>query len=168
MMARAVTVGAGRDIGVWKALLIDFLSRRYELLRSAPQGSRIEVLEMRGEGGQHGGTQHVRHTVHELVLPPAVDERVQLVLEILGLLPGEARDRVGAMIALPVRAVTGLAIGELRVEVLLRDRRSLRMSWQSGNDCQHYRRQRQSQQLHDPGSGCNIIVSCAPLVRSSG
>jgi hypothetical protein len=63
----------------------------------------------------------VRHVEHDRVLAPALDKGVELVLDVLGLLPRKARNRIESTIALAGETVAGFAILDLGLKLLLRN-----------------------------------------------
>ena len=123
---RPVTGGAGRNVGRRHAFLKDFLAGGDELARLAAERLGVQVLKTLGQRRQHAGPQNMRHVEHHGVHAPALDEGLELVLQIFRLLPGETRHRIGAAEALARNAVAGLAIGEFGLELGARRRVRLR------------------------------------------
>jgi hypothetical protein len=109
------------------------------------------ILKIRGESLQHCRTENVRHVEHDRVLPPALDKGIQLVLDVLGLLPGKPRHRIESAIALAGETVAGLAIVDLGLELPLRSSRLvLRVNhWGEGNQDRRIQRRSQADDLHD-------------------
>ena len=77
---------------------------------------------MLGQTFEHRRTEDMRHVEHHRVRSPAIDERLQLILQVFGLLPGQSRHRIRTAKPLPRYAVTSFAIGDLGFKLLLRNR----------------------------------------------
>src|ERR1035437_3880702 len=118
---RPVTGSAWRNLGAGNAFFVDFFPSGHELLRSPSQRFGIEILEIRGQPRQHRWAQNMRHVKHHGVRSPAFDKRLQLILQIFGLLSRQSRHRKGSAKPLRRYPVTGLAIVRLGLELLLRD-----------------------------------------------
>ena len=117
-----VTGGACRDIGVGNAVLENLFSERDELRRRAADGFWIKAPEIRREGRDHSRTQSMRHVEHDIVGAAVLDKSAELILQILGLLAGEPRNRKISVIALRRRAMTVFAIRELGLDAPRRSR----------------------------------------------
>ena len=97
-----------------------FLSRGDVFFWRAAEGRRIERSKVGGERRDHRRAQHMRNVGHDVVRPPAFNKCPQLVLDVLGLLSGEPRDRIKSAIALSRRVRGSLG----NIAVLLRTRPS--------------------------------------------
>src|ERR1700730_1045745 len=117
-----VTGRACRDIGVGNAVLKNLLSERDELRRRATDGFWIKSPEIRRQSRDHPRTQGVRHIEHDIVGAAVLDKGAELILQILGLLAGEARNRKISLIALRRRPVTVFAIREFGLDAPRRGR----------------------------------------------
>jgi hypothetical protein len=107
---RTVTRGAWSNVGFRNSFLVDCLPHCHELLWRSAQRFGIKYIEMRGKGLLHGRAQNSRHPGHEEARPLALDEGTQLILEVLGLLPGKSRHRDRSTITLSRQTMTGLAV----------------------------------------------------------
>ena len=65
---------------------------------------------MLGKSRSHRRAQNMCHAVHISIFPPVLDKGLQLILDVLGLLSREPRDRIEAMITFPRYAVARRAI----------------------------------------------------------
>jgi hypothetical protein len=61
----------------------------------------------------------MRHVKHHGVCAPSLDERAQLILKVLGLLPCKSGHGKGAAKTLPRQPMAGFAVLQLGLKILL-------------------------------------------------
>jgi hypothetical protein len=118
---RSVTRGACCDVFIGHPVLEDFLASLRELLRRAAKRWRIERAKICGKSRDHRLAQRMRYVEHHVVCSSMLDESLQLILQIYGLLSGEARYGVIAMETLRRNAMADFAILKLGLNFLFRD-----------------------------------------------
>src|ERR1035438_490922 len=116
---RAVTGGAGGNVGFGKTFLEDSFPGRDRSPGRSAERFGIEPSKMRGQRRQHRRAQHMRDVEHDRIGPPALDEGPQLSLDVFGLLPGKPRHRKVSEIPLARQPMAGLAIFQLGLQPAL-------------------------------------------------
>src|SRR6516162_7539424 len=96
---RAMAHRAGLNAGFRNPFLIEFFPGGYLVLGGTLQRFGIQIFEMRRESRQHCGAESIRHCEHEFALAPALEEGLQLILQVLRLLSGEPWNRKRSTIA---------------------------------------------------------------------
>jgi hypothetical protein len=114
---RAVAGGAGCHVGFGDTVLEYLFAHRNQAPRSAAEWWWIERAKIGGKSGYHPWIQRVGNVEHDVVGSPMFDEGFQLILQILGLLAGEARDRKVAMKALRRAPMAVFAVRQLGLNV---------------------------------------------------
>jgi len=86
------------DVGAGQSVVVDFFSRGNEFIWSGgSEGFWIEIVKALCESRKAlpgSGRGHIKHNV---VGPPAVNERLHLVLQVFGLLSRKPRDWIISM-----------------------------------------------------------------------
>ncbi|WP_428549825.1 hypothetical protein [Roseiarcus sp.] len=106
--------GTGGNILIGQSIREDLFPQSGVARGRAANRRRIQGAHVRGQSGDHIGRYAVGHIGHHGVQPPALKEGVQLIFDILRLLPGEARHGVKPAKTLCGRTMTGRAIFEFR------------------------------------------------------
>jgi hypothetical protein len=89
-----VASGACRDVLFRQAVLEDFPACRRELPRRAAKWWRIERVEICGKRRDHRRAQRMCDVEHDVVCSSMLNESLQLIFQICGLLSGEGWYRV--------------------------------------------------------------------------
>ena len=98
--------------------MIDLFPFRHEVSWSAAIGRRVEILEMCGQGVDHPGAEDMGHIAHHWVQAPAIDEGLQLVLDVVRLLAREAGHGIRPYETARRQPMTGFTITRLSFEFL--------------------------------------------------
>src|SRR6516164_674089 len=106
---------AGGNICLWHAFLEDLLSFVDVSFWSTPQRLRIELIEIGRQRIDHRWAQDVPDVEHDVARPATLNKGLQLILQILGRLTRQPRDRVIAVKTLCRDAVADFAIAKLGV-----------------------------------------------------
>src|ERR1700692_574498 len=169
---RTVAGGARRHIAGRNSFFEYPLAGGDETPGRAAQRLGIEVVKIRGQRRDHCRAQHVADVEHDIVGPPVLGKRVQLVFQIFGLLSGKARYRVITVKALGRHAVADLAIGKLRLDVLAGNGRRLGVlstarPRKSDREDGGLQNQLCADSLHDAGSALAVLTDPTTTSESS-
>src|SRR5580704_10740561 len=171
LAVRAVAGGARRHIAGWNSFLEDLFAGGDDIFGCAAQRLGIEIVKIRGQRRYHRRAQYVADVEHDIVGPPMLGKCVQLVLQIFGLLTGEARYRIIAVKALGRDAVANFAIGELGRDLLLGNRRlgvlSAARPRKSDREDGGLQNQMRADDLHVSGSGLAPLTDRTTTCESS-
>ena len=116
-----VASSACRDVLIRQPVLEDFPARRHELPRCAAEWRRIERVEICGKSRNHRLAQRMCDVEHDVVCSPMLNESLQLIFQICGLLSGEAWYRVKTTETLRRNTMADFAILQLGLDFLVRD-----------------------------------------------